>query len=192
MNMNKLQAGYGEGISGPTALLSSAAAAFNDSNKKAGVGNEIAVYPVIFEDSSAVAFSLSYCFNNTADVALIVKKSLKVQAEEMVKIYNHGLLSYERLDNTQKKKLVKIFLTNKDVNPMLIKELLSNEGIGWEEEVCQLSCMQIGRGRVNPENGFVAVLVSDYENLSKGASPAFANDWKSLYRLLETRGLLHC
>jgi hypothetical protein len=92
MRTEKLVAGFGDGISGPAALISSACSTFNDAQEKGDGKNRMVTYPVIFEGTSTPAFFLSHFFNADAQSWESARKLLEDQAAEIVKVYNRGLL----------------------------------------------------------------------------------------------------
>lgn len=84
----KLVSGWHNGITGPGALVGSAARYFNDNEGNVSADIRIETYPVVFEGTQEPAFHTSYCYSPSEMTREEAIKKCIEKADMLVALFN--------------------------------------------------------------------------------------------------------
>lgn len=84
----KLVSGWNNGITGPSALVGSAARSFNEDVNNINCDLQIETYPVVFEGTNEPAFYTSYCYSPSEMSQEDALKKCIEKADMLVAIFN--------------------------------------------------------------------------------------------------------
>lgn len=84
----KLVSGWHNGITGPGALVSSAACCFNEDENNVNADLQIETYPVVFEGTSEPAFHTSYCYSPSEMTREEAIQKCIEKADMLVSLFN--------------------------------------------------------------------------------------------------------
>lgn len=84
----KLVSGWNNGITGPSALVSSAAEYFNKDEGNIDSDIQIETYPVVFEGTDEPAFHTSYCYSPSEMTREEALQKCVEKADMLVALFN--------------------------------------------------------------------------------------------------------